>query len=164
MCSKHIVQVFLLSSIVLALTHDSHAEQVPVKLKARFCVVHHNGSVINSKEQFRRRSAPFSKTFVWWKLQDLQWVPIGIFEVEGADSSRIVVPVRKALRAGRGMLDSVLAKPCVSFVHIRDNDGDVLKRPVITACVCWNRTAFGGEILGQLNLLVAELHAHHSHP
>ena len=52
----------------------------------------------------------------------------------------------------------------VSFVHIIDNDRDMLKRPIVTAPIGRNGSSLGREILCELEGFVSESHAHDAHP
>ena len=58
--------------------------------------------------------------------------------------------------AGRRVLDAVLAQPRVGRVHVADDDRDVLEPAVVAARVGRHRPAARRQVLGQLELLVAE--------
>src|SRR5262249_62080760 len=85
------------------------------------------------------------------ELEDLQGMAVRIPEVEGLDSSRVLVPVRQPLRAGGGVLDLVLAKPAGGCVRVPDDDRDVLEGAVIAAKPGWDRPAPRSQVLGQLD-------------
>src|SRR5206468_211628 len=95
--AKHIVQMLLLGSIVLALSGHMHAEQVAVELNAGVGVRHHYCCMVDTEEQLFRWTVPLLQAFVRRELQHLNRMPIWILEVERRDTRRILVPVREAL-------------------------------------------------------------------
>ena len=62
------------------------------------------------------------------------------------------------------MFDSKLAQSPVRFVHITDNNGDMLKPQIMTAGIRGDGSASGRRnVLGQNDKLFAESHADHPH-
>src|SRR6266536_3774474 len=133
MGTKHIVQMLLLGSVVLALSGHMHSEQVAIELDASVGVPHHDCRMVNAEKQPVCRAVPLLQALVRRKLQHLHRVPIWILEVERRDARRVLVPVRKALWSRRSVFYLVLTQPGISLIHVADNDRDVLKPPIITA-------------------------------
>ena len=103
---------------------------------------------------------PFRVALAVRKLQNLHGMFVGVLEIESLDACGVFVPIRQALRAGRGVLHFVLAQNLISAVHVADDDGDVLEPHIIATGIRGNRTPFGRKKLQQLDGLAAQLHAH----
>src|SRR5882724_203521 len=58
---------------------------------------------------------------------------VGILEVESTDASSGFVARGDCLGSGGSMADFVSAQLLVGLVHVADDDGDVLKRKIVTA-------------------------------
>ena len=58
MSAKYVIQMFLLGSVVFALTGDTHSEQVVIELDAGVGVPNHDCSVIDAEEQLVGRAVP----------------------------------------------------------------------------------------------------------
>src|SRR5215472_14185863 len=89
--------MFLLSAVVFALADDSHTQQIAIKTQAFFCVAHHNGGVINTKEELVRGVVPFFSSLIRRELQNLKRMTIRVFEIESFDSCCVPVPIGEAL-------------------------------------------------------------------
>src|SRR2546425_10948092 len=76
MSAKYVIQMFLLGSVVFALTGDTHSEQVVIELDAGVGVPHHDCSVIDSEEQLVGRAVPLLWALVRGELQHLDRMPI----------------------------------------------------------------------------------------
>jgi len=63
----------------------------------------------------------------------------------------------------RGVLHPLGAQPGVCAVHVAHDDGHVLEPSVVAPRVGGHRSPARREVLGELEHLVAEPHAHHAH-
>ncbi len=95
--AKHVVQVLLLGSVVLALSGHMQAEQVAVELNAGFGIPHHNCGMVDAEKELVASAVPLLRPLIGRKLQHLNRMPIWILEVERRDARRVLVPIRKAL-------------------------------------------------------------------
>ncbi len=125
--------MLLLRSVVLALAGDFEPECVAIELQAGIGVGDNDRSVIYAKKQPFRWLVPFRGALAGWKLQDFERVPVGIFEVESPNSRRRLDVLWKGLRTSRGVLNLIAAQQSVSPIHIRGDDGDMLKPAIIAA-------------------------------
>src|ERR1700758_3305009 len=98
MGAEHVVQMFLLGSVVFTFSGYMHPEQVTVELEAGVNVPDHDCRVVDTEEQLVGRPMPLLETFVRRKLQHLYRVLIWILEIERPDAGRLPIPVRKPLR------------------------------------------------------------------
>src|SRR6266567_9574778 len=73
MGTKHIVQMLLLGSVVLALSGHMHSEQVAVEPDAGVGIPHHDCRMVNAEKQPVCGAVPLLQTLVWRKLQYLHW-------------------------------------------------------------------------------------------
>jgi hypothetical protein len=89
---------------------------------------------------------------------------VGILKKERLDSTRVLVPVRQALGAGRGVLDLLYAEVLIRLVHVAHDDGDVLKPAVVAARVERDWPTARRQELSQVKELRAQLHPDDSHP
>jgi hypothetical protein len=88
---------------------------------------------------------------------------IGIAKVEGANAACVRIPVGKPLRpVGGRRLDVVLPQLRVSPVHVAHDHGHVLEPAIVAVPVRRSRATAGREILGELQILVAQ--AQRGHP
>ena len=93
MGAKHIIKVFLLCSVVFALSGNSQTEQIAVELEACICVRDRDGRVIDPEKQAVSPAMPLRISLALWKLEDFNRVLIRILKVEGLDPTRILVPI-----------------------------------------------------------------------
>src|SRR6516225_4720383 len=63
---EHVVQVFLLCSVVLTCTDDHESEQVAIESKTCFGVTGYYSSMVDAEEEVLRRPMPFRAAFVLW--------------------------------------------------------------------------------------------------
>src|SRR5207245_2984543 len=99
--AEDVVEPLLLRPVVLAPAHGPHAEDVPVEAEARLGVAHDDRGVVDTEEHAVTGPMPAGVALVGRELEDLERVPVGIPEVEGADAGRVRVPVGKPA-AGSG--------------------------------------------------------------
>jgi hypothetical protein len=86
---------------------------------------------------------------------------VRILEVKRANAGRAGDGFGQQLGAGRGMLDLESPEPSVRAVHVAHDDGHVLE-PAIVAPGVGGRGAPGrAQILGELQVLLAQLEPHH---
>src|SRR5580765_41021 len=163
MGAKHVVQVLLLGAIVLALSSHMHAKQVAVKLDAGVRIPHNDGGMVDTQKKLIRGTVPLLQALIRRELQHLNRMAIRILEVERRDARRVLVPVRKALWSRRSVFYLVLTQPGISLIHVANNDRDVLKPPIITARINWDRAPLRGEILGEFDKFVVEPHPYRAH-
>src|SRR5262249_45355252 len=78
-----------------------------------------------------RFAMPLRITFADPEPQNLERVLVRIFEVEGFDSSRILVPLGQRLRTIGCVFYLVLSEPLICFVHVRHNERNVLKPTIV---------------------------------
>ena len=100
--------MLLLCTIVLAFAGHVHPEDITIKFHARIGIADDNCSVVDSQEEFSRDLVPLGESLVWRELQDLDWMPIWILEVERRNSRGILVPIGQSLRPRRVVLIFVL--------------------------------------------------------
>src|SRR5438067_13677503 len=151
--------MLLLDSVVLTLSNLLQTEGIAIKLKTSLGVIDDDRGVVDPEKQLAGLSMPLWITLTVWEPQNLESMLIGIFEVEGFDACRILVPFRQGLRGGRRVLHFILPQPCIGLVHIRDYDGDMLEPSIIAAGIDWNGAALWREVFGKLYRLVTELHS-----
>src|SRR5262245_6674158 len=87
---------------------------------------------------------------------------IRVFKVERHDAAGVLVPIRQCLRARGCMLDFVRSQPPISAIHVRNNDGDMLKPSIIASGIHWHRPALRREIFRELDGFLSELHPNDS--
>ena len=119
--------------------------------------------MIDAKEEFAIRRVPLRVALSVRELEDFEWVTVRVLEVERLDPARRGIPVWKALRLGRGVLDVVFTQARVCLAHVGHDDGDVLEPAIVAARVDGNRSPARREVLGELNFLAAESHADNAH-
>src|SRR5439155_13846846 len=90
-----------------------------------------------------------------WELEDLEGMPIGIVEVEGADAARLGVPIREPLRRPRHALHAMRLEHRVGPLHVAHDDGDVLEPAVVAVCARGSRAPRRVEPGHELERLVA---------
>src|SRR4029078_3632051 len=90
------------------------------------------------------------------KVDDFQKVAIRVAEIERADSSRILVPVRKALWPGRCVLDLMFPEAFVRPRDVAHNDGDVLEHPIVRTKIVGHRPPLRRQVFGQFDLFSPE--------
>ena len=61
------------------------------------------------------------------------------------------------------MFHLVLPQPGICFVHVANNDGDVLEPAIIAARIHWNWATLGREIFRQFDGLAPKPHSDHAH-
>src|SRR5262249_17728303 len=110
-----------------AFARDLHTQQIAIKAQTGFGISDDNRGVVDSEKKPARGSAPFFRALILRELQNLEWMPVRIFEIERLDSRSVLVPIGKALLPGRCMLDLVLAQPGIGFIHVADDDRNVLE-------------------------------------
>src|SRR5262249_47962009 len=162
--AQYVVEGVLLGALVFAFSDHLHTHQGAVKAETGFSIPDHDCSVVDPQEQFTRGAMPLGEALVGRKLKNLEWMTILIFEVEGANAGSVLVPVGKALRTRRSMLNLILAQPCISPIHVTYDDGDVLKGSVITSGINWNRAPLWRKVLSQRYELVPNLQAYNPCP
>src|SRR6185369_5628267 len=99
--------MFLLCAVVLARAGDAQAECVAIKLQTRLGVADDDRGVIDAKKQFVFL-LPLLLAFAFRELQNLEPVLVRVSKVKRFDAARVLVPVRQALWASRGVFDFVL--------------------------------------------------------
>jgi hypothetical protein len=62
------------------------------ELETAFSIGHHDRSVIDPEKKFVGWAMPLCRPFVRRKMQDFERMSVGIFEVEGRNSSGVRVP------------------------------------------------------------------------
>src|SRR5690349_12244127 len=97
------------------------------------------------------------------KIGQFQIVAIRIFEVKSTNTRGGLVGRRDDLRSRRSMAYVVRPQVLVSFIHIGNDDRDMLKRLVVAAPIGRNGSSLGREILCQLEDFRSELHAYDAH-
>src|SRR5512146_1160036 len=102
---------------------------------------------------------PFGKPLGRREREDLERVAIRILEVERLDAARTGIPIGQPLWSGGRVLHPVRTQPRVCLVHVAHDDRDVLEPAVLTPRIHGNWTPARREVLRELDLLVAELHA-----
>src|SRR5262249_20032626 len=102
---------------------------------------------------------PLRITFADREPQNLERVLVRIFEVEGFDSSRILVPLGQRLRTIGCVFYLVLSEPLICFVHVRHNERNVLKPTIVAPRIDRDRPALWRQIFSQFDRLISELHA-----
>src|SRR5436309_6830843 len=162
--SEDIVQMFLLRTVVLALSGHSHSEYVTVELQTAVGIPYDDRRVINAKEHFVAWTMPFVQALVRRKLENFHRVTVRILEIESPDAGRVLIPVREALRPRGRVLHFVLAQPSVCLIHVADDDRYVLEGTIVAVSVHRDGPALGGKIFSQLNVFVPQAHAHDAHP
>jgi hypothetical protein len=90
--------MFLLGTVVFALTDDPHAQQIAIKVQALFCIAYHYGGVITPKEELVGGLVPFFSSLIWRELENLKRLTIRVSEIESFDSRCVPVPIGQALR------------------------------------------------------------------
>ena len=81
---------------------------------------------------------------------------VRVLEVERPNAPSRRIPIRKPLGTGGGVLHVGGFEACIAPVHVSDDDGHVLKPPVIAARVQRGGSALGGEEFGEFQALVAD--------
>jgi hypothetical protein len=61
------------------------------------------------------------------------------------------------------MANFMTAQVLVGFVHVADDDRDMLKPVIVVAPIDRDRPAFGREILREFNQFITKLHPHDAH-
>src|SRR5262245_46743231 len=107
---------------------------------------------------------PIVRSLAIWKLQDLEEMAIRVAEIERADTARVRVPVGQPLRSRRCVLDVKPSQARIRLAHVPDDDGRVLKAHIVRPYTRWHRSAFGRQVLGQLDCLSAEAEPDDAHP
>ena len=92
--AEHIVQVFLLRSVVFAFPCDFEPQHIPVEFQTGVGVADDDGRVIDAEKEFVGWTVPFGIAFIRGELEDFQRVAIGIGKVERSDSGGVFVPIR----------------------------------------------------------------------
>ena len=152
--AEHVVQVFLLDVVVLALAGDLHPQACRGRSAATRRCRRRRSPCDRCRGTGDRVRCHFASPLPGGKCRDLEEVPIGIAEVEGADPAGVRVPVGQPLRAGRRVLDAVLAAArAYAFVHVADDDRDVLEDAIVGPHVGRHRPALRRQELGQLDRL-----------
>src|ERR1700741_2793050 len=98
MGAEHVVQMFLLGSVVFTFSGDLHPQQVTVELEASVSVPDREGRVVDTEKQLVGRPMPLLQTLVRRKLQHLSRMLIWILEIERRNAGRLPIPVGKPLR------------------------------------------------------------------
>src|SRR6266850_2254579 len=155
--------MLLFGAVVHAFTSESYAEQVAVEFQAVLRARYDDRGVVDAQEKFIVLLLPARIAFTGRKIDDLEIVAVSVFEIEGADFGGGFVARGDCLGSGGSMADFVSAQLLVGLVHVADDDGDVLKRKIVTAPIGGNGSALRSEILRQLDYLIAELHARDAH-
>src|SRR5262249_41989187 len=106
---------------------------------------------------------PFRIALAGRKAQDFEEVSIGIAEVERLDAAGAGIPIRQALRLGRGVGDAVCAQMRIRAIHVAYDDGDVLEPAIVAARIRGNRAPLWREVFGQLQALVTEAQTDDAH-
>src|SRR4051794_17844654 len=106
---------------------------------------------------------PFGASFVRGKPQQLERMTIRILELVRLDASRSAIGFRDRLRRAGDALQSERAQMLVCFVHVAHHDCEVLEPQIVGAAVDRDRLAAGGDVLLELNLLLAELQRGHAY-
>src|SRR4029434_570522 len=107
---------------------------------------------------------PLRVPFTRWKVDELQVVAVRILEVESLDAGRRLIPVGNPLRPGGSVRYFMHAQLLVGLVHVADDNGDVLEPLIVAARVRGDWSASGHKISGEFDELIAQTHAHDSHP
>src|SRR5271157_337811 len=107
MRSEDIIEMLLLYSPVLAFSCDGETEDVPPEAQAHVRVGDHDRGVVDAKEKAAVFRMPPWVPLARRKLEDLQRVTVRVLEVKGANPACLGVPIRKALRRARCILDVV---------------------------------------------------------
>src|SRR5208282_279423 len=134
-----------------------------IELYTCVSVPHHNRSVIDAEEQSIARAVPFFGAFVRGELKNLDGMFVRVLEIERRNARRVLIPVGKSLWTGRSIFHFVLSQAGIRFVHVTDDDRDVLKPTVVTARIHWDRPAFRRQIFREFDEFVAEPHTYHAH-
>src|SRR5271167_4164465 len=163
MGAEHIIEVFLLWSVVFALSGNSQTEQIAVELEAYIRVRDGDGRVIDPEKQAVSAAMPFRIPLALWKLEDFNRVLIWILKVEGLDSTGIFVPIGQALRPRGSVFDLVLPKDLIGAIHVAYDDGDMLEPKIVTSGINRNRTSTRREKLDKLDRFITKLHPDHPH-
>src|SRR5262249_4117142 len=98
------------------------------------------------------------------KINNLKIVLVGIAKIERLNSSRGFDRWRQSLRRRRNELHFQRAQFIERLVHIAYDDGDMLKPKIIAARILRNGSARRGQILGQIEIFIPELHPYDPHP
>src|SRR5713101_1631458 len=99
MGAEYIIEVFLLCSVVFALSRNPQTEQIAVEPEACICVRDGDGRVIDPEKQAVSAAMPFRISLALRKLEDFNRVLIRILKVKGLDPTGILVPIGQALRS-----------------------------------------------------------------
>src|SRR5215471_5356171 len=156
--TEDVVQVFLLRTVIFALSGNPQTKKIAIKLEARFRVGNCDCGVINSEKKAAIKTMPLGITLPFGEPEDFDGMLVRILEVESPDAACVLVPIREALRRGRGVLDLVLTENCIGEIHVADDDGDVLKPEVVALRIHGNRASAGSDKLNELDRFVAKFH------
>src|SRR5271166_5083863 len=163
MGAEHIIEVFLLCSVVFALSGNSQTEQIAVELEACIRVRDGDGRVIDPEKQAVIVAMPFRISLALWKLEDFNRVLIRILKVKSLDPTGIFVPIGQALRSRGGVFNLVLPKDLIRAIHVAYDDGDMLEPKIVASGIDRNRTSSRREKLDKFDRFIAKLHPDHPH-
>src|SRR6516165_6775716 len=125
--------MFLFRAVVFASTGHTESKQVAVELQTGVGVGDGDRGVVDPEKKTIRGLVPLGISFVGRKLQDFQRMIVRVPEIEGSNSTGILVPIGQKLWTGGRMFDFVAAKNRVGAVHVADDDCDVLEPQVIAS-------------------------------
>src|SRR5271166_825721 len=163
MGAEHIIKVFLLCSVVIALAGNSQTEQIAVELEAGIRVRDGDGRVIDPEKQAVVAAMPFRISLALWKFEDFDRVLIRVLKVKGLDPTGIFVPIGQALWSRGGMFNLVLPKDLIRAIHVAYDDGDMLEPKIVASGIDRNRTSTRREKLDKFDRFIAKLHPNHPH-
>src|SRR5215471_1252389 len=103
MSSEHIIEVFLLITVVFALSCDVHRELAGVEGATLHRVAYNDCCVIDAKKQPAIVAPPPWIAFSLRKVKNLEGVLIGICEVKRLDPRWLFIPCRQSLRSAGNM-------------------------------------------------------------
>ena len=93
MGAEYIIEVFLLCSVVFALSGHPQTEQIAVELEACICVRDGDGRMIDPEKEAFTAAMPFRISLALWKLEDFNRVLIRILKIKSLDATGTLVPI-----------------------------------------------------------------------
>src|SRR5262249_7712611 len=106
--AEDVVQPFLFGSVVRAFASDPKAQSIPIEAEALAGVGDDDRRVVDAEEQPVGGRMPFRIALSRREMQNLEGVPVGVFEVERFDSSGRRIPIGETLWLWRRVLDTML--------------------------------------------------------
>src|SRR5215472_3093584 len=141
--TEHVVQVFLLRTVIFALSGNPQTKKIAIKLEARVGVGNGDRGMVNPQEDAVARMVPLGITLPLGKPKDFNGMFVRILEIESPDAACVLVPIRETLWRGRSVLDLVLMENRIGAVHIADDDRNVLKPEVVALRIHGNGPSAG---------------------